>query len=619
MRLLHVASRKIKYFLSEDEIEKYAILSHTWGPDEVTFQDWQQLSSEELVRKQGYLKIEYCCKQAVQDGYEWVWVDTCCIDKTSSAELSEAINSMFRWYQRAAICYAHLSDTSSNEGEDQPSPDQEEGVPTLRDKLSESRWITRGWTLQELLAPSNVIFYSHDWKFLGTKTDSVDVLSSITGIDEAYLKGRPLELASAAKKMSWASRRETSRTEDIAYSLLGIFDINMPLLYGEGKKAFRRLQEEIMKAEPEDFTLFAWGRIVPTLASIPTMIMDDKKASETGKILDDPVGTTLPLSGLLASSPRDFKDSGGFMTSPIAGKFYQYGPNGLITSFPQFQGRSIRIQLPVLRGVAHEICYWDRPKMATLRPVQAALLLCCHESEPRHLPAIPLRGWGDQALFGRTREVCLRHSILSTDITPAIFQTRRMIIIAEPRQPIEIQSRDVVLRRHVCGWTNRWSGWWLSTPSVYLDDGVIQLRGLAHGFIFTLFHTMWRAVTTHGFGVRFDRLARDGVSMACLAATLVPVELDGRRARPGEPLYPDFGLRWPTRAQSKSYNPPPQHRQVMDARAGSVVFDILPFPIVKVQVERIPLVEAGGFVDAIDLVVEDREGPMNSLTPRRAP
>ncbi|OTA70565.1 HET-domain-containing protein [Hypoxylon sp. EC38] len=252
MHLLSSDCKQIEDFISYTEIPPYAILSHTWHEEEVTYEDWNKLPRWKVRRKKGFKKIKYCCKQAAKDGLKWVWIDTCCIDKKSSAELTESINSMFRWYQNAAVCYAYLAD-----------------VPTDLKNLAASRWFTRGWTLQELLAPSEVVFYSDDWHRVGTKSELSSSISKITGIQETYLSGTDMQSASVGQRMSWAARRQTSREEDIAYCLLGIFDVNMSLIYGEGQKAFQRLQEEIMKAYPEDHTLFAWGTVFGLLAQSP--------------------------------------------------------------------------------------------------------------------------------------------------------------------------------------------------------------------------------------------------------------------------------------------------------------------------------------------------------------
>ena len=219
---------------------------------------------ERVTSKLGYRKIQGACKQARTNGHLYMWVDTCCIDKSSSAELSEAINAMFRWYKKAQVCHVYLAD-----------------VPTLSElfwTFERSRWFRRGWTLQELLGPQSVVFYAENWMQIGTKFSLRQLLSKVTGIELRVLEGASLADICAARKMSWACNRDTTRTEDTAYSLLGIFDINMPLLYGEGNKAFIQLQEEIMKST-YDVTLFAW---------------------------EDEDGAC-PNSGLLARSPRSFK------------------------------------------------------------------------------------------------------------------------------------------------------------------------------------------------------------------------------------------------------------------------------------------------------------------------
>lgn len=247
MRLLVTESAQTESLkcveFNPDEIPAYAILSHTWTKDEVLLAD---IINGTAGNRGAYQKVVSTCEQALSDGLAYVWIDTCCIDKTSSAELSEAINSMYAWYRDADVCYAHLSDLFA---------EPPHGVATL----AGSRWFTRGWTLQELLAPSRVIFYAGDeWVRIGDKLDLSLELARITKISVDILRGkRPIETASIANRMGWAARRVTTRPEDIAYCLLGIFSINMPLLYGEGTKAFKRLQEEILK-QTDDESLFVW-------------------------------------------------------------------------------------------------------------------------------------------------------------------------------------------------------------------------------------------------------------------------------------------------------------------------------------------------------------------------
>ena len=193
--------------------------------------------------KVGYVKIRLCADEAKKNKLEYFWVDTCCINKQSSAELSEAINSMYNWYQGAKICYVYLDDVEKT---------------NWKRTLSKSRWFKRGWTLQELLAPTRVIFYDRLGRRLGSKSALDGRIASITRIPTTALTlGRFTEY-SVAQKMSWSARRVTSRAEDGAYCLLGLFGVNMPLLYGEGQRAFFRLQEEIIKYN-DDHSIFAWS------------------------------------------------------------------------------------------------------------------------------------------------------------------------------------------------------------------------------------------------------------------------------------------------------------------------------------------------------------------------
>lgn len=272
MRLVDSSNLRLRDFPANG-IPEYAILSHTWGEDEVLFADVGR--GIDNGEKTGYEKIRSSCKQAAAHGLGYVWIDTCCIDKSSSAELSEAINSMYSWYQKAKICYAYLADVPTNVN-----------THDLNSAFAKSRWFRRGWTLQELIGPLNLIFFSRDWIEIGTKLTLKDVLAQITGINVGILtEAKELESASVALRMSWACHRETTRKEDIAYCLMGLFDVNMPMLYGEGEKAFIRLQEEIMK-HSDDQSLFAWTD------------------------LDAPADSHC---GLLANSPDKFRNSANIM------------------------------------------------------------------------------------------------------------------------------------------------------------------------------------------------------------------------------------------------------------------------------------------------------------------
>jgi hypothetical protein len=243
---------------------------------------------------------------------------------------------MFRWYQKADVCYAYLSDLPGDIV-----------LPQECSEFAKSRWFTRGWTLQELIAPSNVGFYSKDWHSIGTKDQLCDLVATITGIDVETLRGQDLELVSVAQKMSWAAQRTTSRVEDIAYCLLGIFDVNMPLLYGEGKKAFLRLGEEILKLS-NDHSLFAWG-MPPAVSRLKffeqakddydDQLRSQKKSSSkhshpNSQALERPL-----LRGLLADSPAEFTNSGKVV--PLPRRWAGDRP-------PTAINRGIQIELPFI-------------------------------------------------------------------------------------------------------------------------------------------------------------------------------------------------------------------------------------------------------------------------------
>ncbi|KAF9872801.1 het and ankyrin domain protein [Colletotrichum karsti] len=241
MRLISTADLTLHTF-PDNAIPRYSILSHTWGDEEVLFHEMLK-PTEEIRGRSGYKKIQRCAeisREVWNCGF--TWVDTCCIDKTSSSELSESINSMYVWYRDAYICFAYLEDFHGEH---------------ICDVLQETRWFNRGWTLQELLAPEEVIFYSASWKRIGNKKWHLPSLESITGIDESILMMNTFQDVSVAEKMKWAANRKTTKKEDLAYCMMGIFDVSMPLLYGEGDKAFTRLQEEIMR-NSDDVTIFLW-------------------------------------------------------------------------------------------------------------------------------------------------------------------------------------------------------------------------------------------------------------------------------------------------------------------------------------------------------------------------
>ncbi|KDR74120.1 hypothetical protein GALMADRAFT_250920 [Galerina marginata CBS 339.88] len=320
MRLLRVDGDDltIEEFLDDKKRPDYAILSHTWGDDEVSFQDF---STPAAIFMAGYSKIMGFRELARQDGFKYVWIDTCCIDKTSSSELSEAINSMYQWYQSATVCYVYLSDVEAG---DSPSASESQ--------FSKSRWFTRGWTLQELLAPRIVIFYDCNWVEIGSKASLQDDISRIAQIQPEALSSQPMDQISIAQRMSWAAMRQTTKVEDIAYCLMGIFGVNMPTLYGEGRQAFVRLQYEIMKSS-DDHSLFAWD----TASWLKRRLWTDTDEDTFPEWM---MGRARNIeTGLLASTPKQFQYAQGVRRLEVANSRYTFS----------MTNKGLHIRLPLVQ------------------------------------------------------------------------------------------------------------------------------------------------------------------------------------------------------------------------------------------------------------------------------
>lgn len=317
----------------------YAILSHRWQATEISF---QEIKRGVPLSTPAFRKIINACNEAKSLGHEWLWVDTCCINKESQTELVESINSMFQWYLKAAICLGYLIDVQEGETEGRDDA-QEPGVFRKfgSEKWQPSEWFSRGayrclafdnrrdlfykctpgevwkliidpgWTLQELLAPRYMVFYDMHWNALGSKNDLSDQISAVTGIDTRYLRSERDSLSSAgiATKMSWMAGRRTTREEDMAYSLIGLFNINMDVRYGQtGSSAFIRLQEELLKKGADD-SLFAWR-----------MAKRGAGGSMPGWAADE--------WGLLAAEPSWFKDSGNLTVYNLEVKQSRAAANG---------------------------------------------------------------------------------------------------------------------------------------------------------------------------------------------------------------------------------------------------------------------------------------------------
>ncbi|RYP71549.1 hypothetical protein DL770_008115 [Monosporascus sp. CRB-9-2] len=320
MWLIRTDTLQLEYVtdaIAEDK--PYAILSHCWEEGhEVSFQEFCDLERT-VRRKKGFAKIINACAYAREEKppLDYCWVDTCCIDKKSSAELTEAINSMFKWYREAAVCYAYLHDLP--------------GHGDLEQQLPLCRYFTRGWTLQELIAPRKMQFFDGEWKRCGTKPRLQGLLHRITNIPLAVLMdGDKVHSECIARRMSWAAHRQTGRIEDQAYCLLGIFGISMPMIYGEGWQAFRRLQEELIKDNP-DRSIFAWKS--------PMTIASDSSSRSSGDDNGDD-----EYRGLLARTPREFAHCGRYASLQTAYRSYS---DFLITNRGlRFEGRLPIVTMP---------------------------------------------------------------------------------------------------------------------------------------------------------------------------------------------------------------------------------------------------------------------------------
>ncbi|KAL5371686.1 hypothetical protein DPSP01_014087 [Paraphaeosphaeria sporulosa] len=267
---------------TNSDVPAYAILSHTWGKEEVTFQEMEASADmSKTVSKAGWRKIQFCAKQAAADGLQYFWIDTCCIDKKNAVELSAAINSMFRWYQNAARCYVYLSDVCKADGVD--------GERAWKEAFRTSRWFTRGWTLQELIAPRLVDFFSPEGERLGSKVTLETEIHGITRIAKNALRGDALSSFSIQERRSWAERRNTTVEEDGAYCLIGVFGVAMLPNYGEGREhAFRRLEEEIHKLyKGVDFEQYDVGLNLASIPEAAQFVAREEELSKMHKLLQD--------------------------------------------------------------------------------------------------------------------------------------------------------------------------------------------------------------------------------------------------------------------------------------------------------------------------------------------
>ncbi|KAE8371804.1 heterokaryon incompatibility protein-domain-containing protein [Aspergillus bertholletiae] len=352
MWLLNARTVTLEEFF-ENEAPPYSILSHTWGREEVSFQEIQD-SQKNYTKKKGYQKILHTCRQALNDGLKYAWVDTCCIDKSSSSELSEAINSMFRWYGKAAICYAFLVDVPPGCNTHDP-----------KGPFSKSRWFTRGWTLQELFGPRKIelnLITGIDTRFFTGRTSSDGSISaqSRSGTHMSYMNDGTLQRRSTPI-LHQASIAERMR----------IFGISMPLIYGEGERAFARLQEEIIKTS-QDQSILAWGHLAPWRG--PKQNIERGFKQDLSLFSDRMSGEQRPV-GILARSPTAFRDCGSIVPS-------------LGDKHDSFHLSVTNKGLHICPPVSHNELFNSKPSQQKL---QLALLQCRPRDNPTLLLAIVIK------------------------------------------------------------------------------------------------------------------------------------------------------------------------------------------------------------------------------------
>jgi hypothetical protein len=345
---------------------------------------------------------------------------------------------MFRWYRAAAICYAYLSDVND------------------LSNLEQSRWFTRGWTLQELLAPKDVLFYSSNWTLLGSKLKISDELSRITNVDTEILITGIFSHIGMAVRLSWAATRQTTRTEDMAYCLMGIVGVNMPLLYGEGKRSFIRLQEEILKTS-DDYSIFAWG--------LPTNI-------QTGDefLTSQNCGAKSKLHGLFADHPADFSLCHQINTVE----------NWTTRISPTVARGAVEVSLPVID---------INPYLAAALPFTLNGVYDCYV-------CIPLMEW-KKGRFARSAELILvpetTHNLKNT----AVAKWRTQHLDIAPPMLVSTQPQPAIRHFNISGIPNPSDSLEYTLEDVYClphaqysaEDGEITLSEIKRGPHTVLFFT----------------------------------------------------------------------------------------------------------------------------------
>ncbi|KAI6363656.1 hypothetical protein MCOR25_005834 [Pyricularia grisea] len=616
MRLLNVRTGDVTPFPSSSRPPPYAALSHLHGAEEISFRQWATLPRATLKARAAYFKIKRARVQAIADGLEWVFVDSVCVDGSSPAEASEAVNEAWAVFAGAARCYAHLDDIA-----------QPVLGASLESALRTSRWFARGWTLMELLASGDVVFYSTGWEVLGTRRALAGVVSALTGIDEGILAGRDeVSAVSVSRRMSWAAGRKTSRAEDVAYCLLGLFGVNMPLMYGEGGgSAFRRLQEEILRAHPLDHTLFAWGeRIVrERVDRLPQETLLDE--TETFKWRDD-----RQLLPLLADSPDQFAGSADLVSMTVAAEMFYYGSNVEVSSegrestdaaVPSVSGRGVVIELPTTDPEAVLYPWRGQHRISQLRWGKLAVLFCHRRDDPYEQFAVAVTPTGP-ASYARAPE------LLVGNFTQHIWQrtsSTRMLVGPDAGVP-SLAHGDVVLRRWVVGNNEELlSGSFPGAPSHHFSsqEGILRVNGSTSGKLLWSMSALSETETLATFVTR--RPSTGPTALGPTAITFYPLssQISGETCdADGTTWLPHPGSEPGTLALA-------EEASIADAMCTHVfktpsdtwispgVGNML--PLIAVRVDRVWIVEGRVAIDVVDVVAPYPVGsPTKGTLPRES-
>ncbi|XXH01383.1 hypothetical protein Hte_007743 [Hypoxylon texense] len=471
---------------------------------------------------------------------------------------------MFQWYRNSTVCYAYIKDYSSGTFD--------------AESLAKSEWLYRGWTLQELIAPREVVFYNRYWQPFGSKTDRdvCEAVSDITKIDVEFLLGSDLESASIAKRMSWASRRKTTRIEDTAYCLMGLFDINMPLLYGEGPKAFRRLQQEIMKEYPEDHSLYAWG--IPVDKCSVEVTQPDAVIRES---IDDPLASSEPLFGLLAKSPQDFEYSRSYSPISNAHKFYSnFWVGWKSATYPTSIGKGIRIELLASSNFFHY--QFSEPSVSISQPGEYAFLLCKDDTDEDVTPCIPLLDLSS-GYYSRFKELYLNRILrLSQTHFAGLANMRRTMIVAAERKP-ELRNGDIIIRSIFYRYSINY------TTSFNTADGVFHSYSrlfrlkcdLAIHSVLTTFQG--GPDISDNWGIMLGRIRTNDYDFPAFQAGIIAL------------CGPDIDIFREEFVCEKVFQSP----------SDEATFDLDNFLQVAIRVNRRPLSDESGFIDIVDISVRD--------------